>query len=181
MRQRNELTPGNTIFIDQFMAVSGTVDKWLKALQILENDKKLVVIPTITVYSDTHLISAFRKAWRAVFRKENRAKDHSIEVLRWLTGSRQVSTTLDLLKVELPQRYLVASMPVGFGSVDPEGIEVFVERHILRVEEGAGLETIEGEIIWGKDQVRTVYSDLADIEDDELEWAVLEKVALTDI
>ena len=182
MQPRNEpLSSKQTLFLDQFMADSGSVGDWLKIIPVEEDQGPILIFPSRSVYSPTHLISAVTKAWRSVFRKENRAKDASIEVLRWLSGSRQVSTALDIMRIDPPETVMFARLPAEFGKTDPEGMELSISRELIEFSTDIGLERINGELLWAGPDIRSIYPHLSEDEEEILEWSVLEMVALTEL
>jgi len=174
MQRKND--HADPIIIDQFRAGSLRVDDWLKDISDNGTDRFHVIVPSRCVFSSTHILAAVMKASRAFLRKENKARDRSIEVLRWLSGSRQVSTALEILKIEPPEDIFIVSIPVDMSADEPE-----IEQGRIEISSNLGLDRLEGDLLWGGDDVRSVYSSLKDIVDAELELAVLEMVALTEL
>jgi len=174
MQRKNDRD--NPIIIDQFRAGSLRVEDWLKDIFDNGTDRFHVIIPSRCVFSSSHILAAVMKASRAFQRKENKARDRSIEVMRWLSGSRQVSTALEILKIKPPENIFIISIPG-----DMTGDEPWIEQERIQVSTNLGLDRPEGDLVWGGNDVRSVYSSLKDIVDEELELAVLEMVALTEL
>jgi len=71
-----------------------------------------VLMDLDSIFSRLHLASGIMHAARSLFRDEARARDPSIEVLRWLSGSHQVSQGISLVGPgKGTERLLLAVLP----------------------------------------------------------------------
>ncbi|MFW3145552.1 MAG: KEOPS complex subunit Cgi121 [Thermoplasmatota archaeon] len=89
----------------------------------------IVVLDPGKLFDPQHLGSALMHAARALLRGQARARDRSIEVLRWLSGAHQVSRGLEvmgpdgdssqLIMVELPPEWPVEEDSLRFPILEP--------------------------------------------------------------
>jgi KEOPS complex subunit Cgi121 len=179
MSRSDQLIRDDQILLDRYRVVSGNVQDWLHQLSLSDDKRKFVIVPINSVYSEIHLRMAIQQAWKSLKKGTNRANDPSIEVMRYLTGSRQVSRAIDLLEVKPGDNILLIGLPLNIGITEPpldppETMETEIEMikgvHLERI-------SVENDV----SSTRVIYPQLKDIPDDELEMAVLEMVAMTDI
>ncbi len=176
MRSRNDPPK---ITVHPFTVESGNLRSWLDQLDdMIDEDSLIVITSSDPVYGPSHVSSAFHHAFRAIGNGTARAKDPSIEVLRWLTGSRQVSRALKISEMKEDSTLLVMITK----PTDSDGLlEVNPDR--WDNEEIQGLIPVDPEEkdIWGGSRSRSVLAIGPEVPERELELAVLEKVAFTDL
>ncbi len=172
MRSRND-----PVIVHPFRVRSGSIDDWIECIKdaILE-DQTIVIASTRSVHGPEHLAFAIHHAFRAISRGNNRARDASIEVLRWLAGSRQVSKAIEATSPPGPGGDLIIAL-IGPDIDVPPRIE-------LKIWDGGpieGLDPIDPEDhpIWGGDSVKELYG--IEVSGDELRMAILEMVAMCDL
>lgn len=172
MRSRND-----PVIVHPFRVASGNIDDWIDDIRDhIQKDITIVIANARSVHGPEHLSFAIHHAFRAISRGNNRARDGSIEVLRWLSGSRQVSKALEATSPPCPGGGLIIAL-IGPDIVVPPGIE-------LKIWDGdriKGLDPLDPESrpVWGGDSVKEVYG--IEGSGDELRMAVLEMVAMCDL
>ena len=67
-----------------------------KVLSLMGENDSITILDTDSVFSHLHLASAVMHAARSILRGEARARAEPLEIIRWLTGSHQVSKGLDI-------------------------------------------------------------------------------------
>jgi tRNA threonylcarbamoyladenosine modification (KEOPS) complex Cgi121 subunit len=181
---RSESDPsesGSYVTVYPFRVISGDLGSWLESFSLyFERGTILVVTSADCVFGPSHVSSAFFHALKAIENKRPRARDPSIEVLRWLTGSRQVQGALDVsrIKGKGSRMLLMTALKCSMCESPP--------RVILERWEGPGIEGLEmiepeDENIWGGPEAGSCLGLGDYAEDGRLELAVLEKVASTDL
>ncbi len=186
MRSRSDPgLPGQIVSVHPFRLISGDLNSWLNAVsEILKEDPIFVIASSSFIHGPNHISSAFYHASKAWIDRTARANVQSIEVLRWLTGSKQVHKALEVSAHGEPGSYLLL-MTIPKEAFDtrspPSYPEVIVERWGgPRIE---GLEPLDPDdpMVWGGPDIRNVLGIENRIEEEYLELAVLEKVASTDL
>jgi hypothetical protein len=174
MRSRNE---NNLVTVYPFRIVSGSLYEWLDSIRALLPEMELPVITASdAVHGPMHLSSAVYHALKARSRGTNRARELSIEVLRWMTGSRQVSAALDLSAPKgIGSMILVAVIEPLPEMAPPEILPILWERGNIE-----GLEPVDpaGTEIWAGDKVVDHYG-IGEGKDPAK--AILEMVAVCDL
>jgi tRNA threonylcarbamoyladenosine modification (KEOPS) complex Cgi121 subunit len=166
-----------------FIVESGKMENWLESISdILQDDDIAVLATRDAVYNSTHVASAFLHASRAIDRNKARARDPSIEILRWLTGSRQVQRALDLSGSPKAGSVILLMVAEGsyFGNMSSNLPTVLEEKW-----NGPGIEGLktldpESENVFGGNNTAELLGIIVNDRYD-MELAVLEMVALTDL
>ncbi|MCU0799625.1 MAG: hypothetical protein MUC62_08140 [Candidatus Thermoplasmatota archaeon] len=144
-----------------------------------------VIIDRDTVHGPSHLASAFMHAARAILSGRSRARDPSMEVLRWLSGSHQL---VEGLKRASPgpdsHLILICTAPHNWPM---EGDGSFLP--LIKVVEG-GPFGIKGLVpvspgpdvqVWGGRKASKLLYRSFNGSEEQLEMALLELVAFTDL
>lgn len=154
-------------------------------LDSIGGDRVIVIIDRDMVFGPSHLSSGFMHAARAIVRGKSRARDPSIEVLRWLSGSHQL---VDGTKRASPgkgtEHILICSAPEGWPKEeDGLAMPTIVREELFNIELD-GCETVPEWTqipLWGgKRSSKLLPYDFQGTEK-ELEMAILEMVAFTDL
>lgn len=90
----------------------------------------VTVIDRDSVFNSLHLASAIMHAARSIIRKEARARAEPLEIIRWLTGSHQVSRSMEIAGPgERTDHILVVRVPSGWPiSDDVEKLSPITEK-----------------------------------------------------
>jgi len=154
-------------------------------LEHLGKGQVRVIIDRDSVHGPSHLSSAFMHAARAILSGRSRARDPSMEVLRWLSGSHQL---VEGLKKASPgpnsRSILICTAPddwpmEGDGSVLPlikvvEGGPVGITG-LVPIPSGSDVQ------VWGGMKASKLLEVGSDGTEEQLEMALLELVAFTDL
>jgi hypothetical protein len=155
---------------------------------ILDADRghDLVIMDRDSVFSGLHLASSIMHSARSILTGRSRARAHSMEVLRYLAGSRQVGEGSIIAGPSNDTRYiLIIGLPTDWPSEnDGNSLPEFIPGDFSGLEGSPSVERIENykEICqWGGERSlsRILDHGLNDGEDPEL--AILERVALADL
>ncbi len=186
MRSRSDPgLPGQIVSVHPFRLISGELNFWLRDLSVIfEEDHVFVLTSSSFILGPNHIASAFYHASKAWINSTARAKDPSIEVLRWLTGSKQVRRALEVsAHGETGSYMLLMTMPndAFHNRSSPSLPEVVVEMW-----EGPRIEGLEplgpdDPMVWGGPDIRKVLEIEESVEEEFIELAVLEKVASIDL
>ena len=180
MRSGND-PGGSVVAVYPFKAISGDAREWIEVLKSTFEEEMIVVIASAeTVFGPSQASSAFYHAMKAIDKGSSRARDSSIEVLRWLTGSRQVQEALETSKSG------GKGSPVLVMTFSPHKfVDDLPEVRVCKWDGGLipGLEAAipETDDVWGGRRASTILGLDRDLSDEEMELAVLEKVAATDL
>jgi hypothetical protein len=152
-------------------------------LSSLPPDMVHVLIDRGSAVSELHIRSAFMHAARSVLAGRCRARDPSMEVLRYVAGSRQVGEGVSLAgPSEASTVIVMASAPRGWPS-EGDGSSLPEVRHLgpeAIMADPSYLEPMEGPDHWGgREAAERVLSGEGSGPDPEM--AVLEKVAMADL
>ncbi len=144
-----------------------------------------VIIDRDSVHGPNHLASAFMHAARAILTGRSRARDPSMEVLRWLSGSHQL---VEGLKRSSPgpgtDFILICKAPddwpkEGDGSVLPT-IRV-IEGGPAGIKGLAVITTVPDANVWGGQKASRLLGGGFNGSEEQLEMALMELVAFTDL
>lgn len=148
--------------------------------------RTLVMMDRDKVCSPLHLSSAIMHAARSILTGRSRAKAPSMEVLRYLAGSRQVGEGASVVGPGPDTEFvLVAILPEGWPSAgDGDGPPTIIVGAPLGILSGSRIETVDvsnGTSLWGGEGAarRLLGSDIPDQA--ALEMAILERVAMADL
>jgi hypothetical protein len=93
-------------------------------MNLFDAGRIVVLASRNSVFDEMHLSSAFMHAARSLIGGTARAREPSIEVLRWLSGSRQVNKALSISSPGKGEEYILAAVtlqewPIGEDAVSP--------------------------------------------------------------
>ena len=148
----------------------------------------VTILDAGSVFSSKHLSSAYMHAARAILRGVNRAREHSLEVVRWAAGSRQVGEGLERCGPSPTTRILLLGITSGdwpsegddvddpeIRSGDPDDLDLGIEGLVpLRV---MGIEILEEHLGGPESLPRLGLDEHRFVSRDDMELAVLENVA----
>ena len=168
-----------------FFKVRGRMDRsgLKRIISRLPGDRVCVLIDRDSIVSDMHLRSAFMHAARSILTGRCRAKDPSMEVLRYAAGSRQVGEGVTIAGPNEGTEVLIIAMAPSDWPVNGDGDplpEIIVGDPSRIGYDKEMLGTIEGIDHWGGvSAARRILSvDMAGLDP---ELAVLERIALADM
>lgn len=147
----------------------------------------IALIDRDSIYDSRHLGSSFMHAARALTSGEGRARDQSLEVIRWLTGSRQVGKAIEMAGPRGDNVFIAAAAPEGWPEAgDADGIPdielaepgsvVFSSDWIIYVDP-----EIEGGLYGGNRALERLGIDVNDDVPHSGSMGVLELVACTNL
>jgi len=174
----------NRVEVIPFRIIPGTMEKRLREISDLVDKERLwVLVDADSLFGPSHLVSAISHAMRAIHRGENRARDPSIELLRWLVGARQVSEAIRLTAPpddEGRALLVIISKSLMKDPCDPDTLKIDIVSWTRRSIKG--LEPSEGsDDVWGGVKACTRLGIAAPLDERRAELAVLERVALCDL
>jgi tRNA threonylcarbamoyladenosine modification (KEOPS) complex Cgi121 subunit len=168
-----------------FFKVRGRMDRsgLRRMISLLPGDRVCVLIDRDSAVSEMHLRSAFMHAARSILAGRSRAKDPSMEVLRYVAGSRQVGEGVTIAGPNEGTEVLIIAMaPSGWpvnGDGDPLTELIMGDLSTIDHEEEM-IEIVGGIDHWGGASAarRILGADPAGLDP---ELAVLERIALADL
>ncbi len=165
------------ITLHPFRVISGNIDQWIEGFNFeISKSDILVLVDRNSIHGQRHLLSAVSHALRSISRGENRARIPSIEIIRWLSGSRQVSSALELTAPVNAGTVLLAVIVgegVAFDNIPDPEIGKWSGCNI------SGLEPLDiKDTIFGG---RSVIDKYGLTDNDDLELQILEMVAMSDL
>ena len=151
----------------------------------LGGDRTFVLLDGDSIFGPAHLAAGFMNAGRSIREGRCRAKQPSMEVLRFLGGSRQVSGGAKRVSPgKRAGRVLLAVAPSGWPA--QEGPTPLPEIDV-RDWDGPEVPGLEGRVvdepseIWGGAKAARVFGLKAGISIEEMEAAIIEMVATADL
>lgn len=164
----------------RFKTVSGSFPDWLDSIGNAVDDETIIVLaPEDLIHGVEHLSSAIEHARRSISSGRSRARDPSIEVLRYLTGQRQVSRAIEVTRMDDPG-HLIFAILIPAAALYDCGNDSEVR---IMSWTGDPLPTLWDDHAgtWGGEKVRSRLGISNRVKDIELREAVLEMVAMTDL
>ncbi|MGA1872981.1 MAG: hypothetical protein ACMUHY_04855 [Thermoplasmatota archaeon] len=160
-----------------------SADRIKGPLDILGSLGSPVLIDIDSVYSPLHLSSGLMHAARAIYNDEARAREPSIEVLRWLSGSHQVSQGIDISgPSQVTGRLLAVILPDDWPAREDTVSLPEIREETWEGEQIEGLGPVDPPFRYGEGEaLKKLGIDIKDGSIDEEERAVLENLCLTDL
>jgi hypothetical protein len=153
-------------------------------LGLSKGDRAQVVMDRDSVFGPSHLASAFMHAARSLLAGRSRARDPSMEVLRWLSGSHQLVEGLERASPGPDTEHiLICTAPKGWPKVGDGSVLPAVEVIGGGPKDIKGLEPVpEGSMVpWGGAKAARLLGGEFKGNEMDLEMAILELVAFTDL
>lgn len=153
-------------------------------LNIFPKDRIVSIISPRAVYDWFHLIAAYVHAGRNISSGRSRTRDPALEVLRSLSGSRQLGEGLKIASPSRGEKRIIVSLapkdwPRMYDPRDPPGIDHPFIGETPQGMGSVGLEDIDPQL-GGLEALRILGIPAAG-DPEENRMRVLEKVALTDL
>jgi len=173
------------IIVHLFRADNGLDDSSIpEVLDMIRSGGPVVLLNRDSVFSDLHLSSAVMQAARSMIAGSGRARDPSIEVLRWVSGSHQVSRAIEMAGAGKRTRFLLAvCLPGKWPSGDDAHDLLPVLAHRWEGELPDGLSDPGNEPVFGGRVAlnRLGLVDPGNIDDVEAEKLILEAVCFSSL
>lgn len=147
-------------------------------------DRTVSIVSPVVIYDTSHIISAYIHAGRLIARGRSRTRDPALEVIRSLTGSKQLGESLRIASpVKGDEKALVTvapdEWPREYDPMDPPGVKF---SNPPDTPDGIGsLDYGSIKMELGGERALRILGITPGESDNENRMKVLEKVALTDI
>ncbi|MGA1849042.1 MAG: KEOPS complex subunit Cgi121 [Thermoplasmatota archaeon] len=150
-----------------------------QVLDCVDSPGPVVLVDRDSVFGPLHLSSAVMQAARSIIDGSGRARDPSIEVLRWISGTHQVSKAIETAGAGKDTRSLLAvCLPGEWPSIDDARSLLDVVVHPWETDLPRRLSDLGDELPYGgRRALKKLGIDLSDdVDDREAEMMVLESI-----